>query len=143
MQVRATQRDPFPSQGLDNYFFTTPALRLRLDLVQQYIRGGETPVLILGESGDGKSTLLNQLVRRADHNWRVVRIPAVPSFSASDVIKILNAELRLPTRVPAEEMLRELGGWPDRLAVRGQIAVVVVDNAHELCDESLTKLATL
>jgi type II secretory pathway predicted ATPase ExeA len=143
MQIRATQRDPFPSQGLDNYFFTTPALRLRLDFVQQYIRHSETPVLILGESGAGKSTLLNQLVCRADHNWRVIKMPAVPSFSASDVVMYLNAELRLPTRVPAEEMLREFDGWLDRLAVRRQIAVVVVDNAHELCDESLTRLATL
>ena len=119
MQIRATQRDPFPSQRLDNYFFTIPALRLRLDLVRQYIRRSETPVLILGESGAGKSTLLNQLVCRADHNWRVVRISAVPSFSASDVVTFLNAELRLPTRVPAEEMLRAFDGWRDRLAVRG------------------------
>ena len=143
MQTRATQSEPFPSKGLDNYIFTTPALRLRVDLVHEHIRCGETPVLILGESGAGKSTLLNQLVCRADHNWRVVRIPAVPSFSAGDVITFLNAELRFPARVSAEEMLGELDGWLARLAVRGQIAVVVVDNAHVLCDESLVELATL
>ena len=99
MQTRATHREPFASRVLDDYFFATPGLRLRLDLVQEHIRCGDTAVLILGESGAGKSTLLNQLVCRSDHNWRVVRLPAVSSFSAGDVITFLNAELRLPTRV--------------------------------------------
>jgi type II secretory pathway predicted ATPase ExeA len=143
MQAQITKTDPFPSRGLDNYFFTTPALRLRLDLVQEYVRCNETPVLILGEPGVGKSTLLNQLVCHADHNWRVVRVPAVSSFSVSDIITFLNAELRLPARVPHEEMLASFDGWLARLAMRGQIAVVVVDNAHDLCDESLKRLATL
>jgi DamX protein len=143
MQAGATNRDPFPSHGLDNYFFTTPALRLRLDVVQEYVRRRETPVLILGEPGAGKTALLNQLVCRVDNNWRVVRIPAVPSFSANDVVAFLNAELRLPTRVSTGDMLREFDGWLDHLATRGQIAVIVVDDAHRLCDESLARLATL
>ena len=143
MQVRAPNRDPLPSRELDNYFFATPALRLRLDVVQEHVRRHETPVLILGGQGAGKSALLIQLVCRADNNWRIVRIPAVPSFSANDVVTFLNAELRLPTRVSAEEMLREFDGWLDRLATRGQVAVIVVDNAHDLCDESLARLATL
>lgn len=143
MQVRATNKNAFPNHGLDDYFFTTPALRLRLDVVQEHIRRGEAPVLILGERGAGKSALLNQLVCRADNNWRIVRIPAVPSFSASDVVTFLNAELRLPTRVSSGEMLREFGAWLDRLATRGQIAVIVIDNAHDLCDEGLARLATL
>ncbi len=57
MQARDTRRDPFPGNRSDDYFFTTPALRLRLDLVHEHIRCGETPVLILGESGAGKSTM--------------------------------------------------------------------------------------
>ncbi len=143
MHVEATNKNAFPSHGLDNYFFTTPALRLRLDIVREHIHRGEAPVLILGERGAGKSALLNQLVCRADNNWRIVRIPAVPSFSADDVVTFLNAELRLPTRVSSGEMLREFDAWLDRLATRGQMAVIVIDNAHDLSDEGLARLATL
>ena len=143
MQSETTRRDPFPSSRPDDYFFTTPSLRLRMDLVQAYIRRNETPVLILGESGVGKSTLLNQVVYRADHNWRIVRVPAVHSFSADDVITFLNAELRLPTRAPSENTLSEFDGWLTRLAMRGQVAVVVVDNAHELCEEGLARISTV
>ncbi len=143
MPVRATNRDPFPSQGLDNYFFATPALRLRLDVVQEHVRRHESPALILGGPGAGKSALLNQLVCRADNNWRIVRILAVPSFSANGVVTFLNAELRLPIHVSTGEMLREFDGWLDRLATRGQIAVIMVDNAHSLSDESLSRLITL
>ena len=137
MLTRDSRGDPFPCNRPDNYFFTTPALRLRMDLLQEYIRRNETPVLILGEAGVGKSTLLNQVVCRADHNWRIVRMPAVQSFSPDDVITFLNAELRLPAGVSTKKMLREFDSWLNRLAMRGQIAVVVVDNAHDLCDESL------
>lgn len=143
MLTRDSRRDPFPSNRPDNYFFTTPALRLRMDLVQEYIRRNETPVMILGESGVGKSTLLAQVICRADHNWRVVRMPAVQSFDPDDVITFLNAELRLPTRVATEKKLRAFDDWLNRLAMRGQVAVVVVDDAHDLCDESLAKLTNL
>jgi len=114
-----------------------------MDLVQEYIRRNETPVMILGESGVGKSTLLNQVVCRADHNWRIVRMPAVQSFDPDDVMTFLNAELRLPTRVATETKLRAFDDWLNRLAMRGQVAVVVVDNAHHLCDDSLARLTTL
>jgi general secretion pathway protein A len=143
MQSRATHRKPFAGRVLDDYFFATPALRLRLDLIQEHIRFGDAAVLILGAPGAGKSTLLNQLVCRFDHNWRVVRLPPVLSFSTGDVITFLNAELRLPTRVSIVEMLGEFDNWLDRLSVRGQTAVVVIDDAHDLFDESLAKLATL
>lgn len=143
MQTHDIRHDPFPSRGYDDYFFTTPALRLRLDLIQEYVRRGGTPILILGERGAGKSTLLNQLVCRADHNWRIVRMPAVPSFSAHDVATFINAELRLPTRVSPAEMRAEFRRWLERLRVRDQVAVVVVDNAHQLDDDALLMLATL
>lgn len=136
-------KEPFPIGVLDNYFFTTPALRLRLDLVQDYIRRGETPVLIIGDTGAGKSAFLHQLVSRADHYWRVVRIPAVASFSVNEVITFLNSELRLPARGTSDGMLGELDRWLDRIAVRDQVAVVAVDDAHALSDESLAHLATL
>lgn len=143
MRTHDTPHDPFPREGNDDYFFTTPALRLRLDLIREYVRRGGTPMLILGEPGAGKSTLLNQLVCRADHNWRMVRMPAVPSFSAHDVATFINAELRLPTRLPPAQMRAEFCRWLERLRVRDQIAVVAVDNAHGLNGDALIMLATL
>ena len=143
MQYQTAAKNPFPNRGLDNYFFTTPALRLRLDLVQEFVRRNESPILILGESGVGKSTLLNQLVFRADHNWRIVRVPAVHSFSANDIVTFLNAELRLATRGSDEKKLDAFNGLLERLSMRGQTLVVVVDNAHNLNDQSLLRLAGL
>lgn len=143
MRASTPDASPFPGNGHDSYFFTTPALRLRLDLVQEYIRRGGTPVLVLGESGAGKSTMLNQLACRADHDWRIVRVPAVASFTAEDVIAFMNAELRLPTRVDVEDMPGAFGRWLERLETRGQTAVVVVDDADALDDACLRRLATL
>ena len=143
MQHQTAGKNPFPNRGLDNYFFTTPALRLRLDLVQELVRHNESPILILGEPGVGKSTLLNQLLCRADHNWRIVRVPAVYSFSAGDIVTFLNAELRLAIRGSDEQKLAAFDGLLERLSMRGQTLVAVVDNAHNLNDQSLLRLARL
>lgn len=143
MPMRTHRGEPFARGGRSNYFFTTPALRLRLDLVREYITRGETPVSIIGEAGAGKSSFLHQLLSRADHHWRIVRVPAVSSFTAGEVITFLNAELRLPVRVNAKQMIRELNGWLERLAVRGQIALIAVDDADQFNDESLAQLMML
>jgi len=42
MQPHSAQQSPFPGNGLDSYVFTTPALRLRMDLIQEYVRRGGT-----------------------------------------------------------------------------------------------------
>ncbi len=137
------QTEPFPRGKLGSYFYATPALRLRMELVRDYIESGETPILIAGEAGAGKSTFLNQLMSRADHGWRVLRIPPVPSFSPSDIMTFLNAELRLSVGASSEDMSREFECWLERIAVNGQIAIVTVDDAHDLSDESLQHLARL
>jgi MSHA biogenesis protein MshM len=143
MQTQIHHEQPFARGGSIHYFFTTPALRLRLDLAREYIRAGESPVSIIGEGGAGKTAFLHQLLTRADHHWRTVKVPAVSSFSANDFMRFLNAELRLPVRESTDEMLRDLDRWLERIAVRGQIVVVAVDNAHLLRDECLMQLMLL
>lgn len=143
MRIQLQQAETFIRRERDGYFFATPALRLRLDLAREYICCGETPVLVIGDTGAGKTAFLNQLLCRADHYWRSVRVPAVSSFSPSDVITFLNAELRLPVRASTDDMLGELDRWLERIAVRDQIAVVAVDDAHGLSDESLAQLVAL
>lgn len=143
MRYQVSRKVPFPGRELDSYFFTTPALRLRLDLLQELVARHESPVMILGESGVGKSTLLNQLICRAAHKWRIVRVPAVHSFSASDVVTFLNAELRLHSRGSDDDKLAAFDAWLVGLAMEERVAVVVVDNAHNLNDESLLRLGML
>ena len=137
------QREASAHGGSESYFFATPALRLRMDLVQDYVQRGETPVLITGETGAGKSAFLNQIMKRVEHDWRVIRIPAVASFSASDIMAFFSTKLRLPVRASSEEMTREFDRWFERIAARGQIAVVVVDGAHELSDQGIAQIARL
>ena len=125
------------------YFYTTPALRLRLDLVREYVLDGMAPVLVSGDPGAGKSAFLDQIVRRADSCWRLVRVPAFASFSPSEVLSYLNTELRLPISDSSDSLIGELDQYLEKIAVRGRIAVIAIDDAHELADASLARLVTL
>ena len=125
------------------YFYATPALSLRLDLVRDYVGRGMAPVLISGDRGAGKSAFLDQIVRRADSCWRLVRVPAVASLSATEVLTYLNNELRVPIGNSSESMIDELDRYLEKSAMRGRIAVIAVDDAHGLADASLARLVTL
>lgn len=125
------------------FFFTTPALRLRLDLVRDYVQADEAPVLVSGESGSGKSAFLDQIVCRADSCWRLVRIPAVASFTPFEIVSFINTELRLPVGDSMDRMIEELDEFLARVAMRGRIAVIVVDDAHRLAEDALVELVSL
>jgi DamX protein len=136
-------RDPFPEGRPDDYFFTTPALRLRLDLIREHIGQGDSPVLLVGEHGAGKTTLLHRLVLESGCTWRIVRLPPVSSFSAEELITCLANELDIAPHSSDLELFKGLDRWLERLATRGELALVVVDDAHRLGDECLSVLAEL
>ena len=143
MRIPEVRSGTGPGSSARGFFFTTPALRLRLDLVRDYIHNGCAPVLVSGESDAGKSAFLDQIVCRADGCWRLVRIPAIASFSPFEIVTFFNTELRLPVGDSVDAMIAELDRFLGKLAVRGRIAVAVVDDAHELADASLVQLVTL
>nr|VFK51318.1 MAG: Cell division protein DamX, binds to the septal ring, contains C-terminal SPOR domain [Candidatus Kentron sp. TUN] len=76
--------DPLPESSLiDDFFFTTPALTQRLDLLRHLIGSSGFLLILSGERGSGKSTLLKHLFTSADPQWEICAVP--PSkFSAND-----------------------------------------------------------
>jgi len=125
------------------YYFATPALQLRLDLVREYIQNTESPVLVCGDTGAGKSLFLDRIVWRADCCWRLVRVPAVETFSPVEVVKFINVELRLPINASSDAMIGKLNRFLKKIAMRGRLAVIMVDDVHELADAALVRLVTL
>nr|VFK18265.1 MAG: Sporulation related domain-containing protein [Candidatus Kentron sp. LPFa] len=67
--------DPLPGALPNDFFFATPALTQRLDLLHHLIGSGGFLLMLTGESGSGKSTLIKQLLARADPQWDIHSIP--------------------------------------------------------------------
>nr|VFJ74677.1 MAG: Cell division protein DamX, binds to the septal ring, contains C-terminal SPOR domain [Candidatus Kentron sp. FW] len=82
-QQGETVPDPFPESLTDNFFFATPALTQRLDLLRHLIRSGEGLLVLIGEHGAGKSTLLEQLLESADPQWQICFVSPA-EFSDND-----------------------------------------------------------
>jgi len=58
----------------DNFFFSTPALRQRLDQAHRLIQSGGLFLLLVGERGAGKGTLLKQLLTLTDPRWEICSV---------------------------------------------------------------------
>nr|VFK79574.1 MAG: Cell division protein DamX, binds to the septal ring, contains C-terminal SPOR domain [Candidatus Kentron sp. SD] len=74
------QRDEIISESFlepvtDDFFFATPALTQRQDLLRHLIRSGSFLLILAGDRGSGKSTLLKRLLASPDPQWKVRFIP--------------------------------------------------------------------
>ena len=67
-------RAPFAPTPDNDFFCADSSLAQRLDMLQHLTVFGKQILLLVGERGIGKTTLLNQHLLRAGPNWRVCRI---------------------------------------------------------------------
>ena len=77
-QKLGLERNPFPESGPDDVFLQTPAINQRLSLFAQLIRASDLTLLLLGESGIGKSTFLQRIGSTLGEEWRLVHWQAPP-----------------------------------------------------------------
>nr|VFJ87990.1 MAG: Cell division protein DamX, binds to the septal ring, contains C-terminal SPOR domain [Candidatus Kentron sp. H]VFJ89964.1 MAG: Cell division protein DamX, binds to the septal ring, contains C-terminal SPOR domain [Candidatus Kentron sp. H]VFJ96340.1 MAG: Cell division protein DamX, binds to the septal ring, contains C-terminal SPOR domain [Candidatus Kentron sp. H] len=67
----------FLENTADDFFFSTPVLIQRLDLLRHLVQSGGFFLILVGEQGTGKNTLLKRLCIPANPRWEVCRVPAV------------------------------------------------------------------
>jgi DamX protein len=139
--------NPFASDKDDEFFFSTPALTQRLDLIQHLVEFGNQPVLVLGEEGSGKTTLLGQLLPRAGELWRVCHIEAHEALDARTLLEQAMEDYGLyPPETGCVDMaacLNALRIHLDACARSNLIPVLFVDDAHKLPMETLALLLSL
>jgi type II secretory pathway predicted ATPase ExeA len=67
--------DPMGHEEGQRYFYASPLTVQRLATLNQLVGCRNSPViLVLGEKGSGKTTLMNQLIADKRHAWQVCRI---------------------------------------------------------------------
>lgn len=136
-------RAPFLDQTDDTFFYADPILMQRLDLLQHLTQFGDMLLGVVGPLGCGKTTLLQQFVLRGNNNWRICRIDAAHTQQPDEIFTRLAESLNLethndPTRTRAG-VLRQC----QALQHNTQLAVLLIDNAEQLPDASLTSLLEL
>jgi type II secretory pathway predicted ATPase ExeA len=112
-------RDPFAAEKDLLFYFAVDSFEQRLTLLQRLLEGKDALILVLGETGGGKTTLLNRFLDSLDTPWRSGRIR---------------------TRSNRSAVFKTLDNHPIFIVKDPRAPVVLFDNAHELSRNELRHL---
>lgn len=106
----------------NKYFFSSPLLHQRMSILNNMVGGKSSLVVVYGERGSGKTTLMNQFVAKAVKDWQTCRIKLKPADSA------------------AVQTWHNLHNRMVFISNKGNQPSVIVDDAHQLTKSELQLL---
>lgn len=135
---------PFVDTEPAGRFFATPELTQRFNLIRHLIQNSEQLVLVLSESGYGKTSLLNQLKIAESEHWWVCTLSSTPAISPEALISHILAAFKVRHEGKSHQALKEsLRNHIASTRYNGQLPVFLVDDAHLLPIATLKVLIEL
>ncbi|MGH8469527.1 MAG: AAA family ATPase [Gammaproteobacteria bacterium] len=123
------------------FYFTTPALTQRLDLIRHLIDHSDRLLLVIGERQSGKTTFADQVLARAPATWLVTRFHANPMLDSRLLLRDLAVSVGASTVGADRKALTEaIGAILRQREQHRLISVLFVDDAHELPADALKLL---
>jgi len=123
------------------FYFTTPALTQRLELIRHLIDHSDRLLLVIGERQSGKTTLADQVLARTPDTWLVTRLNANPMLDSRSLLRDLAVSVGASAAGADREALTEaIGAILRQREKHGLITVLFVDDAHELPADALKLL---
>ncbi|MCK7593790.1 ExeA family protein [Pseudomarimonas salicorniae] len=136
-------RSPFPSTPDAWHYFDGNGLRERLAEVLHCVIARKGFVLITGEVGLGKSTLLRRLVTRLGEEQCRVALVMNTHLRGNELLRAVLRDLGL---TPGNSFDDDLAAFNSYLIERhhaGETVALVIDDAQNLCPESLELIRLL
>ena len=142
--------DPFDSDDVVEKFFPAGMRQNYLDQLLHLVRYGSDMITITGESGSGKATLLNFFISELDTDIVVAQVHGTVATNPHQLLTHVLEQFQLGSVVD-EGTLQETGyNLADQLMdfsrsveEDARIVLVIVDNAHELGNETIDTLLKL
>lgn len=132
------EREPFAAAPEPLFFCADGTLTQRLDMLQNLTEFGMLLLLVIGEPGSGKTSVLQQFLARAGSNWQTCELHADTVTNVHELV----AELANGFQLAATDNT-QLAEQLERLRAQGQLAVLAVDDAQRLPDAALRALLDL
>ena len=139
------QREPFSPEPADkDAFYPEQTRSQRLKLLHHLAPYGEL-LIVTGDPGSGKTTLMQQFVDRGHETWRLCVITAHQALYQGQLLEALAEGFSLQPR-PADgdlDKLQLLKSHCVALKRKGLLPMVVIDDAHLLTADALGVLMQL
>lgn len=136
--------NPFTANPDPRFLYFTPQLREAFACLAYGIRTGKGFVLLTGEVGTGKTTLLNRLLQ-----WlREQRMPTAflfnPRLTQQEFFHYLLAEFGIECNSTSKgEILLKLNDWLLERLANNETPVLIIDEAQHLTDDMLEEIRLL
>jgi len=136
--------NPFNATPDPRYLFLTEQIEEALACLTFGIENRKGFVLLTGEVGTGKTTIVNRVLESLRQKKVVSAFIFNPRLSVPDFLGYLMADFGLPCESRSKsEILRQLNQWLLERYAAGEIAVLIVDEAQNLSDELLEEIRLL
>jgi general secretion pathway protein A len=135
---------PFDIVPNPDYLYLSERHKIALDHLEYGLVGGASFILLTGEIGTGKTTLVREVLRRSIPLDTEVALIFQTNVSAEQLINMLLTEFELPTH-PGDKpgALDELNQFLVARYSQNRRVLIVVDEAQNLTPDALEELRML
>jgi general secretion pathway protein A len=139
----AFREAPFSSAQDPTKFFASPGHREALATIEYGVNSRKGLVILVGESGVGKTLLLHCLADRLKNNGTEFARVFNSRVSPQELIETLAYDLRLATGGTRVTTLFELHERAVASAERGKTVAILIDDAHRMDEAVLEEIEAL
>ena len=135
---------PFQLSHDPLFFFESATHRKALSYLGYGLAQGEGFIVITGDIGSGKSTLVNHLMQSIDRARMTAATIVTSQLDASDLVKLAAGSFGIDTRgLDKASSLRSIENFLHAEARTGRRCLLVVDEAQNLSIQALEELRVL
>lgn len=135
---------PFQLNPDPSFYFASRGHKRAMSYLEYGLHQGEGFIVITGEIGAGKTTLVRNLFRRVDPNSYVAAQLVSTQLEADDTLRLIAAAFGLKHEDSSKAtLLKRLEEYLASVARQGRRALLVVDEAQNLAPRAVEELRML
>jgi putative secretion ATPase (PEP-CTERM system associated) len=135
---------PFQLNPDPGFFFASKVHKRAMSYLEYGLHQGEGFIVITGEIGAGKTTLVRNLFRKVDTQNMVAAQLVTTQLDADDTLRLIAAAFGLPhENLSKAALLKKLEDFLHAVQHQGRRALLVVDEAQNLTPRAVEELRML
>jgi DamX protein len=135
------ESEPFEEGPAGRFFFSTPALTQRLDLLHHLVQYSDLLLAVTGPEGSGRTSVLAKVIESAGDHWRTCPVSVVGNIGINELLDRVLSGLDVPLRGglndPVEQRLTRLAEYLEGMVSAGEVAALIIDDADQLDEDAV------